>query len=427
MIRWLAGLAGLAVLTALVPAGGAAAADPARDRSCGWILEPTADRENVLFPEIQTRYLGAIVAAPPGGYVEITGQFPHGRYMSLQTYTTTLQSISTVRDDQIVPDKGSRNPFLPGANRNAARRSYTVRIVHGTAPADGGPPNTLYDTRADGQSGRGLAYRLYLPDRDKRPFGGVPPPSLAIVTASGQRIELPTCPDPLTDVGLTQSLGDLGLSGLQLPPAGTLAKRPTVWHRYVNAPSTYATGFTDNEQVSPQLADSIQNVTAKLPSGLGENSDNKYVYAYLSREFGNVAVIHVKVPTTPRTYGGERRMGRGQLRYWSLCSGNRLTFTYGCQVDEQLALDRRRYATIAMSTAADRPANAERRCGIGWLPWGPDLKGILAIRNMLPADSFHHAIQNSEPGTERQTMGPYYPHVRYYASAEQVEQRYSCR
>ena len=49
----------------------AAAADPTRDRSCGWIIEPSSDRENVLFPDTGTRYLGGIVPVPPGGYVEM--------------------------------------------------------------------------------------------------------------------------------------------------------------------------------------------------------------------------------------------------------------------------------------------------------------------------------------------------------------------
>lgn len=104
--------AALLALAVATPAHGAP-----RDRSCGWILEPTADRENILFPEITTRYLAAIVPVPPGGSVEITGRFPHARYMSLRTDTRTLQSVSVLRDEQIVPDAGSSNPYLPGADR----------------------------------------------------------------------------------------------------------------------------------------------------------------------------------------------------------------------------------------------------------------------------------------------------------------------
>src|SRR5262245_44636697 len=107
-----------------------AGAANAVDRACSWIFEPTYDRENILFPEVTTRYLAAIIPAPPGGgSVEITGNFPHARYMSLQTYTSTLQTISNLHDEQIEPDEGSNNPFKPGADRTTENRSYTVHVL----------------------------------------------------------------------------------------------------------------------------------------------------------------------------------------------------------------------------------------------------------------------------------------------------------
>src|SRR5690349_16145262 len=89
---------------AVVPLSPADASDPARDRSCGWVLEPSADRENVLFPDFATRYLGAAIPVPPGGSLELTGEFPHARYMSLQTYSLGLQTASNIKDDLIDPD-----------------------------------------------------------------------------------------------------------------------------------------------------------------------------------------------------------------------------------------------------------------------------------------------------------------------------------
>ena len=401
--------------------------DPARNRSCGWIVEPSADRENILFPDTGTRYLGAIVPVPPGGYVEIKGEYPHGRYMSLQTYSTTLQTTSDLRDVQIKPDPGSSNPFLPAANRTVSRRNYTVRIVSGSPPPGGGAPNTLYDTSPDGsKTGHNLAYRIYLPDRDAGPFGGVPAPTLTFFTSSGQRIPLPTCGDPLTDVGLTQTLAALGLSDAMLPPAGLLALKPPVWHKYVNAPSGYGTGITDNQYLAGPLGPLVQHITGSLPSGLGENADNKYVYTYLSQEFGQVVAFRAKLPSTPRTQDGERRMGSGQLRYWSMCTGNRTTQTYGCDVDEDMPVDKHGYYTIVISTAADRPANATASCGIAWLPWGPDPKGIALMRNMLPSASFKQAIQNAQPGTEAATMGAYYPVCTYYPTPGSFARAVGC-
>src|ERR1700741_1738888 len=106
----------LLLLGVLLPLRSANASDPSRDRSCGWILEPSADRENILFPDLATRYLGAAIPVPPGGAIELKGQFPHARYMSLQTYSTTLQTATNLRDDQIDPATGLVDPFRVGAD-----------------------------------------------------------------------------------------------------------------------------------------------------------------------------------------------------------------------------------------------------------------------------------------------------------------------
>jgi hypothetical protein len=40
---------------------------------------------------------------------------------------------------------------------------------------------------------------------------------------------------------------------------------------------------------------------------------------------------------------------------------------------------------------------------------------------MLPAPTFAQAIQNAEPGSEAETMGPYFPGGRYYATTADFE------
>lgn len=420
-------VAAVAALVVLgLPAG--ASAGPT-DRSCGWILEPSYNRENILFPEETTRYLAGVVPAlPGGGSVEIKGQFPRARYMSLQTYNAGLQSLSVIRDEQIVPDPGSTNPFPPGADRTSAKRDYTVRIVDGKQPAGGPAPNTLYNTSADGsKNGNGLAYRIYLPDKAGNSFGGVPAPSLTIVLPGGARIPLPTCPDPLPDTtSLSKLLAGAGLPLPQLPTPGVLAPRRPVWHKYVNAPTTYTIGFGENEVVPTALLRDLAKLTEALPAGLGENADNKYVYAHYSREHGRVVRLRGKLPTTPKTLSGQPRMGAGQLRFWSMCSANRTTQAYGCVVDENVPVDAKGYFTIVFSTKRDRPRTARARCGVAWLPWGPDQVGILAMRNMLPAPDFTHSIQNASTGTEAETLGPYLPKSRYFPSPGAFDRRHRC-
>jgi hypothetical protein len=46
---------------------------------------------------------------------------------------------------------------------------------------------------------------------------------------------------------------------------------------------------------------------------------------------------------------------------------------------------------------------------------------VLLLRNMLPTPSFRYAVQNATVGTERQTLGPYYPVGSYYRTTADLE------
>lgn len=153
------------------------------------------------------------------------------------------------------------------------------------------------------------------------------------------------------------------------------------------------------------------------------------MYAFVSRGFraGPVLVLRGKLPTTAQTGPGVRRMGSGQLRYWSICQNESLftSIGSGCVHDSQIPLSRGREYTIVTSLRSQRPANAIARCGVAWIPWpaagdgdGHRQDGLLIVRNMLPAQSFHHAIQDTAtPGDERSVLGPYDPVGRYTTAA----------
>jgi len=406
----------------------AAHAQQSTDKGCAWLVEPTADRENILYPEITTRYLAAEIPALPGGYVEVTGQYPHARYMSLQTYSATLQTISNLHDTQIQPDPGSSNPYLPGADRTTNARNYTVRVLFEQAPAGSVPDNTLYYVGADPtHTGATLVYRIYVPDAGTEPLGGVPAPTLTEVLPGGARVPVPTCPDPVPDTTfLTQELAASGLSDYPLPPLGLFGQPVPAWHKYQNVGVSEVEVLTDN-QILGALTPSLAALAAQLPAGFGENADNKYVYSLISHDYGNVVAFRAKLPTTPKTYGGEPTMGTGQMRFWSMCTGDLATQSYDCLVDKDIPLDANGMYTMAISTAADRPANATSDCGIAWLPWGPLVQAGVIMRNMLPDPSFPYSVQAATPGTEQQTLGAYYPVATYYASAQDFENAVGCQ
>jgi hypothetical protein len=58
---------------------------------------------------------------------------------------------------------------------------------------------------------------------------------------------------------------------------------------------------------------------------------------------------------------------------------------------------------------------------VAWLPAGPTPHSIVILRNMLPAPDFANAIQRAKQGSERQTLGPYYPTGAYYQQVSDFE------
>jgi hypothetical protein len=360
---------------------------------------------------------------PRGGHIEIAGQFPHARYTSLITYNAQTQAIDGIHDTQIEPDPGSSNPFLPGASRTVTRRSYTVRIVNARIPVAGRAQNTLYTENADGSKSskdESLAIfilRIYVPDLGDDIDGGVPLPRVSVVTSGGKRTTVADCPDVIPDTGANETLA---ASGTATPLPSLPVSASLVWRKYTNLATHDAAIYGAGTPIPAAVMPRTDQVVGS--GGFWENIDNKYIYAQMYQTLGQVLVLHAKAPTTPHTFAGERQMGTGQLRYWSVCAENpQTTQFFGCAHDEQIPLDRHGYYTIVISTAAARPSNATLACGVAWIPAGPLKRTELLMRNMLPSPGFKQAIQNVRVGHEQQDMGAYYPAGRYYASALDFE------
>jgi len=421
---------GVAITIATLFLVAPAAASGSANQSCSWAFRLSGDQVNAAFPDAAARYWVAELPIPPGFHVEISGQFPHARYISFITYDATSRAIDGIADDEIVPAPGSTNPFVAGARRTALHRSYTVFVRNEVAPAQRAP-NTIYTERT-GQPTKTsrptqtalVIYRVYEPDRGLDITGGVGLPNVSAVADNGtQRIDYPSCPDH--SLPSTQALTD-GLAGAgpgagndSVPSTKLGGRNPPVWVRYTNAVNGVANGVLNNGLTGPTPAwPPVSSATNLVPSGgFYENINNAYMTAFVSSSFGDVVVFHAKAPSTPRTYDGEKRMGTGQLRYWSMCSNTSTTQYLACVKDDDVPLDPRRYYTIVISTAANRPQTATTACGITWLPKGPMPSAPIILRNMLPAPTFKQAIQNASQGTEQQTLGPYYPQGRYFDHA----------
>jgi hypothetical protein len=369
------------------------------------------DGRNFNFPEESATYWIARFRIPEGKKLVLRGRYPHGRYMSLNAYADGAPT-DTLSDVAVQPVRGAVNPFVAGHRRDRRRRGWKVTVLDATRPAKRAP-NTLYAHTGDDLPIE-LAYRVYEPDRGRDLTGGTGLP----------RASLPCkeINDPDRHIPVQTIDPELWRTGTACRP-GHPAFDPVRWERFFNL--DYATqsvlldcteaGFEARRMQSPELR-----------GGFYSNRDTAYVFTHLSRKLGEVVVVRGRLPVFPHTRARQKRMQTGQLRFWSLCSGESrvTTRTPDCLADRQVALGAGRSYTIVVSKPEDRPGNAVRRCGVSWLDMGPgdgDQRSdyaALIMRNMLVAPDFAHAIQRvPDPRSAREVMGPYFPDSAYATKA----------
>jgi hypothetical protein len=407
--RLAAGLAAFVTLSASAPAA-------AQQRSCFWTLADDPNVVNIAYPDEGANYWSATLSMPPGGEVVLRGRYPHARYMSFVAYDAAERPIDGIGDVEIRPDPGSANPFLRGAARDSGKRAFTLHVMGDPAPTDRAArkPNTLYLGQA-GQTALGgtIIYRVYVPDRGLDETGGVGLPVPGVRTAGGTETPYPGDCTALDGIHTSSSINE-GFATSEAMPASSdkLAHDPLQWHVFFN--TLYALGSAWEE---------AYGVPNQMPSdrqgGFYSNVDTTYATASGSRSIGPVLVVRGRAPSSPRTEAGERRMGGGQVRYWSLCENERYTQRFiDCAHDEQIPLTRHRRFTVVVSQPSQRPANARAECGVTWLRWGGQSEALLILRHMLPSPRFVHALRRVErPGDELRVVGDYLPEGRHMARA----------
>lgn len=455
--RLLAGIVVCAGIALALPlTGGRADATVEPGQGCFWSPPLTFSTDNVAFPDTHAAYWYTSFQLAPGQRVVLHGRYGAERYFSLNSYISSGVPTDAIHDSQTVPDRGSQNPFLPGAWRlGGFARNWTVTVTGDLPPPAGQPrqPNTLYAGTIQGNVTQPvvLIYRVYVPDigADLTGSAGLPQPTLVNAdntTATGQvactALQVNTtfpAPSlmPLAQYNTLTHLPAVPSLGIPGSPASAPATSPASWYAFTNSchltdPFFQAAGYP---LATPPLSPPCSNIPAP---GQWSNIDNGYVYTYLDRDIGpaaggnNIVVLHGKIPTTPRTYYRTPIFQGGtQLRYWSLCNAQGLvtTATTGCVYDQQVPVDANGYFTVVISTPADRPPNAIPLCGVAWISWDPNgdgagnpTKGLVILRNMLPDPSFAQAIQNIAPpglpANVAATMGPYLPTVQYETPAQ---------
>lgn len=389
---------------------------------CGWTLISDADTVNVAFPDSAATYWVALLPLTAQTRVRIDGRFPAARYSSYNSYDALLRALDVLTDVAITPLRAGENPLRNPAALPGAR--YTAYLQYGAPPATRAS-NVLYG----GELAAGplqlpnnlvpLLYRVYLPDAAYGADGGVGLPQLTIESADGARelARLPDCATPPLPTlgGLLPAPGlNALLLGIDYPdslplPFPTAVYPPRIARFYGLPDSLLA--ILGNLIPLP-----LQNLGAALPlsdGGFLSNLDNAYVTSGFSRRYGQLMLMRLKAPAWRGMSGVPP--GQEQLRYWSICQNEFLTQRYtACVADQQTHPDAQGYVTVAVSDAADRPANASAAQHIDWLPWGPFVDGLLIYRHMLPAADFAQAIQHIDKGESVATvMADYQPQLSY--------------
>ncbi|MEO7941667.1 MAG: hypothetical protein ABIR55_23820 [Burkholderiaceae bacterium] len=407
-------------------------------RSCFWARGPvSADPYiNVAYPDAATFYWAAVFTIPQGAKLHLEGQFAHSRYMSLISYDGAGVPIESVADYLIKPDAGSVNPFLAGADRNSAARSYRLDVVDANPPANqpigmnlkGQYRAELHSPKYGAAPGQQtILYRIYVGDKgtDETAGAGLPVPVLTMPDGKVLR-DMETCQALRTRQPLQLDPAAMAVPMDKYQELLAAAKTRGATYPATNPPTFYQQ--LDREALyGIYLGTPPKPDARKSEGGFYPNLDNQYIRTILHRKLGKVFVLRAKAPTTPHTVKGDARMGEGDLRYWSWCSnqGFANTRVNECVHDENIPVGPDGFYTLVVSRAADRPRNARNECGVAWLPMADDGDGagdedvtVLQLRHMLGTGEFKNAIQNVQTAASMAgDMGAYYPRGRYLSTS----------
>jgi hypothetical protein len=384
------------------------------------------DTVNVAFPDDSAEYFSGTYQAATGTRIRIDGQYPHTRYMSFNVYDVAQRPLDALADVEIQPNPGSTNPFPTGANRNATARHYTAYIYFTPTPTQRAP-NSLYT--GTGQNGLPnyagtFIYRLYIPDRGRDQFGDVGLPTMTLQAADGGPAPPSACAN-FARPGITGvNQGAASLNGIGSQGQTVFDRDPPVWRKFTNLFQAVADSLTDSNSFDPlfELQRQLDLSDVGGHGGFLSNIHNAYLSAGIDKAYGDILVTRFKAPTFPNTRPGTSPMPGGQVRYWSICENDPATERFiQCTNDDRAVVGADGFATYVVSTPGNRPANATTACGVNWLPFGPNGRGLLIYRHMLPDPGFAQSIQRATFDHEQATMGPNFPVSHYLPTAADYE------
>lgn len=438
-----------------------------------------AQKANLL-PDEACSYYVMKVRMKKGWKLTFKGTYPHERYFSYtlgnQLGNGQVGNGTYLRGDQIWPNEGSVNPFIPGNDRNAPNRDYTIHVVHGLEPKIRDPhDNTLYTNSEEEEVRIHFSSRNYLPDDGYDGTGvvmldedGYGLPEYELTTPEGESFKdkdtLFALLDPQKegdpngyDLGQWQELVAQAHDRLNAPclpetaaekyfdntwnVTGMFYKNPE--ERIANCPPNGKGGFANNPDTnylmipySLHLPSDPGNFPSSSASCKSEASPELVSKPQLSG-FGDVLVTRGMMPTHPKTrQGGNSLPVDPQVQFFSATAYGAPPSGQGYQgkCDEQMPLDANGYYTVVVGTAWNRPENTTIEDGVAYLDSGhgegffsgarPGI-GCVGLRYMAASENWAESPANVPMPTAQEPvdqspyiMKQYYPRSIYMSREE---------
>jgi hypothetical protein len=347
--------------------------------------------------------------------IVIRGRYPYARYFTFNIASIpSHRLVDSVVGSELIPDPGSTNPFLPGANWDAINRNYTLKIRF-TAPPEGSNHfvpgagnNVIYaGTLENGEPNRfGLIIlRIYVPSIGYDKTGGVDLPFITYSPGGHRTHSTFETSSPFS--AAFQNTNQLN-SNNQMD-----------FDDYIHLNYFANSNKRNNRKMDLRQSSSL---TWKrfAPVFLQPEGNTVYTLSNLiDRDPGKLLFIRWKAPTFPDTYHNFGIAGDEDMQYWSMSfiSPINIMGLYTIS-DYQTIIDKKGYVNLVISFGAPRPSSVTSKNGFTWVDASqlPLVPLFLFYRNNQISQNFlNHTAANVPKGeiVTPQDMGKYYLSGKY--------------
>ena len=173
---------------------------------------------------------------PEGSELFIDGEYPYSRYMSIISYNARGKPLESLADYLIEPNKKSINPFVNDNPRLNKNRDYNIQVFNKdpvtnrkTGIISNLSSNNILNAPSYGPKQQLVIYRIYLPDENTGPLGGVDLPNPTVMINGTSYTGKAACEVLNTDQKLAITIDAAGLPAMQYRELASQPDKPVTW------------------------------------------------------------------------------------------------------------------------------------------------------------------------------------------------------